>query len=64
MSKFYLVYEKRTPFELPLGVFDTLAEAARFMGVSWRHARYIATGERTSSDFGIFVDEVADDEAV
>ena len=58
MPKSYLVYEKRTPFELPLGVFDTLAEAARFMGMSWQGAWYIATGKRTSPDYGIFVDEV------
>jgi hypothetical protein len=64
MPKFYLVYEKRTPYQLPLGVFDTLAEAARFMGVSWRYARYIATGERTSTNFGIFIDEVAKSETI
>lgn len=64
MPKFYLVYEKRTPFELPLGVFDTLAEAARFMGMSWQGAWYIAKGKRTSPDYGIFIDEVAENEAV
>ena len=60
MAKFYLVYEKETPFELALGVFPTLAEAARFMGISWRQARYIATGQKTSPHYGIFVDEVAE----
>lgn len=60
MSKFYLVYEKRTPFEMPLGVFPTLAEAARFMGMSLRNAFYILKGERTSPYYGIFVDEAAE----
>lgn len=64
MPKFYLVYEKRTPFELPLAVFGTLAEAARFMGISWQGAWLLAKGKRTSPHYGIFVDEVNENETV
>lgn len=64
MAKFYLVYEKRTPAELPLGVFSNVPSLARFIGVTREHAYQIISGKKTNPYYGVYVDEVTDNDIV
>lgn len=54
MAKSYLIYERRTVEQLPVGIFDTVREAARFLGVSRQEFYNILAEKHKHKVYGIF----------
>ncbi|MBQ9099698.1 MAG: hypothetical protein IJY50_09765 [Clostridia bacterium] len=53
----YLIYEKRTEAQLPVALFYSQADVARFLGLSWLQVHRIVTGCTQNPYYGIFVDD-------
>ena len=53
----YLIYEKKTIYQLPVAICYTAKECADFMGISLREVRYILAGKKDCPHFGIFLDD-------
>ena len=56
MSKCYLVFEKRTKYELAVAVCYSIKELMKFLGVSRQHVYRLISGKCQHPEFGIFVD--------
>ena len=58
----YLIYEKQTEFEQPVGLVFSVRQLADWLGVSEREASRIASGKAEHREFGLFVDELTPEE--
>ncbi len=57
MAKSYLIYEKKTIYELPVALCESVNEVARFLGVSRVSASRFVNGKTANPYYGVFVDD-------
>ena len=62
MAKCYLVYEKKTKYELAVAVCYSIKELMKFLDVSRQHVYRLISGQCQHPEYGIYVDCSLDDE--
>ena len=62
MAKCYLVFEKKTKYELAVAVCYSIKELMKFLDVSRQHVYRLISGQCQHPEYGIYVDCFLDDE--
>lgn len=57
LKRSYLIYERKTPEQLPIFLALSVRELAEWLGVTKRHAFRLLRGECSHPQYDIFVDE-------